>query len=134
MNNDEDSRKRPVFSPGVSKSQIQRAEQMLGDCALKPYLEKRCLAGDYRPGTLERMDKIADPVEVMISIRPLSDSNCHVLLTDEPLPDIRYAEVAWKRANVFRSVTGRVDASRPGRRQEDHIEGKTVMVSFLHPK
>ncbi|MCA1779414.1 MAG: hypothetical protein LC637_08545 [Xanthomonadaceae bacterium] len=128
-----DTRRRDEFNPGVADDQVRRAEELLGESDFAPYLEKRLLNQALQPATLMRMDKMADPIDVTVSERPVDGYRYHVVLSKQPLPGMRQAEVTWQRAGNVRSLTGRVEASRPGRRDSDEVDGSSIMVAFLYP-
>lgn len=123
---------RDEFSMGPTAEQIQRAEQMLGSFNAPTYVEKRDLAEDYRPGSLQPMDRTAEPVEVLVSSHPVSGAEHFVVLSQDELPAMRAAEITTRRAGQLHTKVGRFEPSHRGRRAEDKKNG-TLIVSFFYP-
>lgn len=128
----ERDKSRDEFSMGPTEDQIKRAERMLGSFSAPTYVEKRDLAEDYRPGSLQPMDKSAEPVKVLVSSHPVSGEDYYVVLSEEELAPIRAAEITIRRLGQLQTRTGRLEPSHKGRRAEDKQNG-TLMVSFFHP-
>ncbi|MBL37873.1 MAG: hypothetical protein CMP07_05635 [Xanthomonadales bacterium] len=123
---------RDEFSMGPTEDQIRNAEQMLGSFNAPTYVEKRDLAEDYRPGSLQPMDRSAEPVKVLVSAHPVSGQEHYVVLSEEKLPAIRAAEITTRRLGQLQTRTGRLEPGHEGRRAEDKQNG-TLMVSFFYP-
>ena len=123
---------RDEFSMGPTEDQIRHAEQMLGSFNAPTYVEKRDLAEDYRPGSLQPMDRSAEPVKVLVSLHPASGHEHYVVLSEAELPAIRAAEITTRRLGQLQTRTGRLEPGHEGRRAEDKQNG-TLMVSFFYP-
>lgn len=123
---------RDEFSMGPTEDQIRHAERMLGSFSAPTYIEKRDLAEDYRPGSLQPMDRSAEPVKVLISSHPVTGEAHYVVLSEASLPAIRAAEVTIRRVGQLHTRTGRLEPHHEGRRAEDKHNG-TLMVSFFYP-
>jgi len=123
---------RDEFSMGPTEDQIRHAEQMLGSFNAQTYQEKRDLSEDYRPASLQPMDRSAEPVKVLVSSHPVSGQEHYVVLSEEELPVIRAAEITTRRLGQLHTRTGRLEPSHEGRRAEDKRNGH-LMVSFFHP-
>lgn len=123
---------RDEFNTGPTDEQIRRAEEMLGSFNVPTYVEKRDLSEDYHPGSLQPMDRSADPIKVLISRHPVTGEKRHVVLSEEPLPAMREVEISTRRAGQLHTMIGRFEPGHPGRRGEDNQNG-TLMVSFLYP-
>ncbi|HMB37503.1 MAG TPA: hypothetical protein VKO85_00355 [Wenzhouxiangellaceae bacterium] len=123
---------RDEFSMGPTEDQIRHAEQMLGSFNAPTYVEKRDLAEDYRPGSLQPMDRSAEPVKVLVSSHPASGQEYYVVLSEAALSAIRAAEITTRRLGQLQTRTGRLEPGHEGRRAEDKQNG-TLMVSFFYP-
>lgn len=123
---------RDEFSMGPTADQIRRAEQMLGSFDAQTYEEKRDLTEDYRPGSLQPMDRSAEPVKVLISSHPVTGREHYVVLSEDELPAIRAAEITTRRLGQLKTRTGRLEPRHEGRRAEDKRNG-TLKISFFHP-
>lgn len=123
---------RDEFSMGPTEDQIRHAEQMLGSFSAPTYVEKRDLAKDYRPASLQPMDRSADPVKVLMSSHPVTGEDRYVVLSEEKLVPIRAAEISIRRLGQIQTRTGRLEPSHEGRRTEDKQNG-TLKVSFFYP-
>ncbi len=123
---------RDEFSMGPTEDQIRRAEQMLGGFSAPTYVEKRDLAEDYRPASLQPMDRSAEPVKILISSHPVTGEAHYVVLSEEELPTIRAAEVTTRRLGQLQTRAGQLEPGHKGRRSEDKHNG-TLMVSFFYP-
>ena len=120
------------YSTGPTEEQIRLAEKMLGSFNAPTYLEKRNLAEDYHPASLQPMNRSADPVRVLLSAHPVPGQEHHVVLSQEELPVIRAAEITRRRLGQLHVMTGRLEPAHAGRRAEDKKNG-TLMVSYFHP-
>lgn len=125
-------RSRDAFSMGPTEEQIRHAEQMLGSFNAPTYVEKRDLAEDYRPGSLQPTDRSAEPVKVFVSSHPVSGQEHYVVLSERELPAIRAAEITTRRLGQLHTSTGWLEPGHAGRRAEDKQNGH-LMVSFFHP-
>ena len=123
---------RDEFSMGPTEDQIRHAEQMLGNFNAPTYVEKRDLAEDYRPGSLQPMNRSAEPIRVLLSAHPVTGEKYHVVLSEERLPVINAAEITIRRLGQLHARTGRLEPRHEGRRAEDKHNG-TLMVSFFYP-
>jgi len=123
---------RDEFSMGPTEDQIKHAEQMLGSFNAPTYIEKRDLSEDYRPASLQPMDRSAEPVKVLVSSHPVTGQEYFVVLSEDKLPAIRAAEITLRRLGQLTTRTGRLEPRHEGRRAEDKQNG-TLMVSFFHP-
>jgi len=128
----ERDKSRDEFSMGPTEDQIRHAEQMLGSFNAPTYVEKRDLAEDYRPGSLQPMDRSTEPVKVLVSSHPVTDQDYYVVLSEQELPAIRAAEITIRRLGQLSTRTGRLEPGHEGRRAEDKRNGH-LMVSFFHP-
>ncbi len=123
---------RDEFSMGPTEDQIRLAEDMLGSFNAQTFQEKRDLSEDYRAGSLQPMDRSADPVKVLISAHPVPGKEYHVVLSQAGLPAMGAAEITIRRLNQLHVMTGTFEPSHKGRRAEDKQNG-TLMVSFFYP-
>lgn len=121
------------FDLGPTEKQVRRAEKLLGGFNVPTFVEKRDLTEDYRSGSLLRLDKVVEPVAVMVSLHPVKGKDCHVVLSRDELPEMRAAEVTVKRGGQLVQATGRLEPGHSGRRESDVQDGKTLMVSFFYP-
>jgi hypothetical protein len=123
---------RDKFSMGPTEEQIRNAEQMLGSFNAQTYEEKRDLSEDYRPASLQPMDRSAEPVKVLVSSHPVSGQKHYVVLSEGELPASRAAEITTRRLGQLHTRAGRLEPGHKGRRAEDKRNGH-LMVSFFHP-
>jgi len=100
---------RDEFSMGPTEEQIRLAEDMLGSFDAPTYLEKRNLSEDYRPASLQPMDRSADPVKVLVSAHPVPGQEHHVVLSQEELPPIHAAEITQRRLGQLHVMAGRFE-------------------------
>lgn len=128
----ERDKSRDEFSMGPTERQIRRAEQMLGSFNAPTFVEKRDLSEDYRPGSLQPMNRSAEPVNVLVSAHPVTGQDRYVVLSERELPAIRAAEITTRRVGQLLTRVGRLEPSHKGRRAEDKQNG-TLMVSFFYP-
>lgn len=123
---------RDEFSMGPTEDQIRLAEDMLGSFNAQTFQEKRDIADDFRAGSLQPMDRSADPVKVLVSSHPVPGKEHHVVLSQKELPAMSSAEITIRRLNQLYVMTGTFEPSHKGRRDEDKQNG-TLMVSFFYP-
>lgn len=123
---------RDEFSMGPTEDQIRLAEEMLGSFNAQTFQEKRDLSEDYRAGSLQPMDRSADPAKVLISAHPAPGQEHHIVLSQEQLPAIRAAEITIRRLGQLHVLTGCFEPGHEGRRAEDRQNG-TLMVSYFYP-
>jgi len=117
---------------GPAADQIRRAEQLLGRFNAPTYIEKRNLAEDFRPGSLQPMNRSFEPVTILVSIHPVGGSKHHVVLSRNELREMRAAEITTRRAGQLQSMVGRLQPGPHSRRAEDRQAG-TSMVSYFYP-
>jgi len=122
------------FNPGASREQRDRAEQLLLETGstLARFFEKRNLSEDFRRA--ERQGRPLDrPLHVLIALHPSEGRKHHVVLSEIPLPDIRFAEIRYRTPLGAETLLGSIEASAPGRRNEDHQGGKLISVAPFRP-
>jgi len=130
---DEDDKQRDAYNPGVSREQIERAEKMLGGLDMPLFMEKRNLGQDLRPGVLHDMTGTGLRADVRISPGAIDEDGRYVILSREPLPKMRSAEVSIEHLGRVKVLSGWLEASRPGRRDEDRLNGDVLKVAFFYP-
>lgn len=133
MNHDDNDKKRgDAFNPGVTREQIEKAEQLLSGLDLPMFVERRNLGQELRPGILHERGG-PTRVEVKVSIDPIDDDGSHLILSRDPLPAMRGAEVSIESGGRVKVLSGVLDASQPGRRRDDRINDDVMKIAFFHP-
>lgn len=122
------------FNPGASREQRDRAEDLLLEqgSTLAQFFEKRNLAEDFRRAELHGRP-LERPTHVLIALHPSEGKNFHIVLSERPLPDIRFAEVRYRSPIGTKTILGSIEASVPGRRAEDQHGAKLISVAHFRP-
>ena len=121
-----------IFHPGVSKGQVQRAEELLSHLSLEMFVEKRNVSGQMKPGVLVVPGEGAQKINVLASADIEKRPGVRALLTTEVLPRIKYAQLVI--GENFRTTTlhGSVEPSHPGNRKDDQAHEKPLNVTLFH--
>jgi hypothetical protein len=130
---DDDEKGHDVFSPGVSRDQIENAEKMLGSLSMPMYVERRSLADELKPGVLHGLEGTGLRANVKISPEPIENEGRHVVLSREILPKLRAAEISIEHRGRVRVLAGSLEPSRPGRRVDDSLNGDVLKIAFFYP-
>ncbi|MDT8409013.1 MAG: hypothetical protein RQ741_05395 [Wenzhouxiangellaceae bacterium] len=130
-----EKKRHDIFNPGVNEDQIRRAEELLDGWSVPSFVEKRDLSEDYQAGVLRSLDRDAtNGFEVMLSRHPVPEHQHHVALGTVEMPAMQLCEITIRRAGQLHVMVGRLEPGYPGRRDEDHRDGKRLMVSFFYPE
>lgn len=122
------------FNPGASREQRHRAEDLLLEqgSTLAQFFEKRNLSEDFRRAELHGRP-LERATHVLIALHPSKGKTHHVVLSELPLPDIRFAEISYRTPLGAETLLGSIEASVPGRRTEDQRGDKLISVSHFRP-
>ena len=125
---------RDEFNPGASREQRESAEKLLDEAGshLDRFLEKRDLGADFRRAQLQGKPR-QRAIPVLMAQQPSASRGDHIGLSEIPLPDIRFAEIHYRTPGGIATLLGRIEASVPGRRADDHRGDKLISVAHFHP-
>ncbi|MEM1081446.1 MAG: hypothetical protein AAGH65_07675 [Pseudomonadota bacterium] len=119
------------FDWGISDDQIKTAERILDDLELDAFVERRNAPDEYFSGTIklpESDEKITVMVTRAFEDRPFQ----RAVVSIDPIPKIWFAELSFEREQGTVTMTGRVEASRPGKRDSDRLQKQRLNVSVFH--
>lgn len=121
------------FTLDVSDETRQRADEMLAGSKLATFYEKRNLGDDFRKATLVAPRERIGPMNVLLSRREAGQGAGLVVLCEMLLPDIREAEIRYHTPMGDKTLLGRIEAGRPGHREEDRKGDTRISVAWFHP-
>lgn len=125
---------RDVYNPGISETQIRRAEELLNGWSVGSFIEKRLLGEDFRAGSLRSLDgDPTDGFDVLISRNPMPREERYVVLSRAQLPAMARCEITIRKFGQLHSMSGIFEPSHRGRRAEDRQGNTRLMVSFFYP-
>ncbi|NEP63141.1 MAG: hypothetical protein F6K31_40580 [Symploca sp. SIO2G7] len=118
-------------SVNYTEKQMRSAEQMLGGMEVSTFIERRA-SGNYWQGELTRRGNPTATITVK-ALAPLKDySKECVLLCEQPIDALDCAELVVDKGMTTLIFKGRVDASRPGRRDQDFNQRTPVHVAQFY--
>jgi len=120
------------FKQDVSDETKKHAEDMLAGSHLATFYEKRNLGDDFRKATLVAVRERIGPIDVLLSRQPAGGREALVVLSEMLLPEIGQAEITYHTPMGDKTLLGRVEAGRPGRRKEDCKGDTRISVAYFH--
>lgn len=121
------------FKQDVSDEAKKHAEQMLAGSRLATFFEKRNLGDDFRKAWLAAPRDQIGPLQVLLSRKPGGGRDALVVLSETLLPEIGQAEITYHTPMGDKTLFGRVEAGRQGRRVDDDKGDRRISVAWFHP-
>jgi len=117
----------------LSEEQLKAIDEALAGAPEGIVIDKRGMKLNRYPGLLSNLDAEDEPIKVIASERPVTESGL-VLIANHPIPEIERAILVIRTDDDFKQqIGGRVLPSRLGQRQEDGGAKTVFHYSVFEP-
>lgn len=117
----------------LTDEQLQAIEEALAGVPEGILVDKRGMRLNRYPGLLSNLDAEDEPIKVIASERPVTESGL-VLISATPVPEIERAVLVIRIGEDFKQqIEGRALPSRRGQREDDSTSKSAFHYSAFEP-